>query len=66
MLTNDGDIDTMMFCDTLKQCLHAFIPSLVVLRKVSEVHIGPPYRHIFGSDSVEAQMPSIRSFCQVQ
>src|SRR5262245_23560242 len=62
---NDSDIDAMMVCDTLKQCLHALIPFGLVLRTEVEVHIGPPYRYIFGGDSVEAQMPSIRYFCQV-
>lgn len=66
VLLNDGDVDTVMFCDTLKQCLHAFILFLAPFRAESEMRIGPPYRHVFGDNSVKAQMPSIREFCQVQ
>src|ERR1051325_8577542 len=32
VLTNDRDIDTMLFCDSIEQCLHTFITSLLVLR----------------------------------
>jgi hypothetical protein len=63
---NDADIDTMLFRDALEKCLHAFILFLIVLRAKSDVHIGPPYRHIFSGDRIETQMPSIRHFCQLQ
>ena len=32
VLTNNGDVDTMMLCNALEQCRHAFITSLVILR----------------------------------
>ena len=31
VLTNDGDIDAVMFCDTVEKCIHTFIASLVPL-----------------------------------
>ena len=58
-LINDRDIDAMIFRDTLKQRLHALTLFPVPLRTMAEVHVSPPYRHIFGRCSVEAQMPSI-------
>ena len=59
VLTNNGEIDTMMLCDTLVELVSAFILFLAPFRPVTEVHIGPSNRHIFGGDRVEAQMPSI-------
>ena len=33
---------------------------------MSKILIGPAYGHVFGSDSVEAQVTSIRGRCKVQ
>jgi hypothetical protein len=59
VLTNDSDIDTMMFGDTFEQCLHTLRALTIVLRAMTEVLIGPPDRHVFGGDGVEAKMASI-------
>jgi hypothetical protein len=48
-----------MLCDTLEQCLHTLSNLLIVLTSMTEALIGPPDRHVFGGDSVEAKVSSI-------
>jgi len=56
----------MSLRETREQRLHTLLASLVPLRSKSKTLIGPAYGHVFGSDSVEAEVTSIRVRCEVQ
>lgn len=60
VLMDDSDVNAMSLRDSLEQRLHAFETSLVVLGSMAKTFIGPTYRHVFRSGSVEAEVtPSV-------
>lgn len=65
-MTHNSDVNAMSLRNACEQCLHTLLTSLLPLRLMSKTLIGPTYRHVFGSGSIEAEMTSISVRGEVQ